>query len=282
MGGEQPTIEVAASQVRLWLAQDAQATGSAQSASTDPRTASARQSLASAINWAEAQYLDLERELPYEHQITHLALCRVWIAQRRPDQALRLLERLLSAAEAAGRGGEMVEMLALKALAHQAHYQPDQALAALTQALLLAEPQGYVRTFVDEGLPMAALLAQSIALRQAQEPRRAQDDPIRVYSERLLSAFPVEQRAASLSVLDAPPVLRSALERSIAVVEPLSKRELEVLQLLAQGLSNTEIAEQIYVSPQTVKVHTRNIYGKLGVDNRLRAVTKAKSLGLLA
>jgi LuxR family maltose regulon positive regulatory protein len=281
MGGEQPTIEVAASQVRLWLAQDAQATGSAQSASTDPRTASARQSLASAINWAEAQYLDLEGELPYEHQITHLALCRVWIAQRRPDQALRLLERLLSAAEAAGRVGEMVELLALKALAHQAHYQPDQVLATLLQALKLGEPERYVRTFVDEGLPMAELLAQCIAFRQAQEPRRSQDDPIGVYIERLLSAFPIQQDSARLQVLEAPPVLRAALERSIALVEPLSKRELEVLQLLAQGLTNAEIAQQMFLSVLTVKVHIRNIYGKLGVDNRLRAVAKAKDLGLL-
>jgi LuxR family maltose regulon positive regulatory protein len=282
LGGEHSMVDVSAGQVRLWLAQNARSSGSGQIQSTSSPAGVAGQSLSAAIDWAEAQRLDLDGELPYAGQITHLALCRVWIAQHRPDQAIRLLERLLAAAEAAGRLGDMVELLGLKALAHQAHYQPDQALAALTQALLLAEPQGYVRTFVDEGLPMAALLAQSIALRQAQEPRRAQDDPIRVYSERLLSAFPVEQRAASLSVLDAPPVLRSALERSIAVVEPLSKRELEVLQLLAQGLSNTEIAEQIYVSPQTVKVHTRNIYGKLGVDNRLRAVTKAKSLGLLA
>jgi LuxR family maltose regulon positive regulatory protein len=281
MGGKQPAIEVTARQVLLWLAQDAQATDSAQSESTDLPTAAARQSLASAIHWAETQHLDLDGELPYEAQVTHLALCRVLLAQHRPDQALRLLERLLSAADAAGRGGEMVELLALKALAHQAHYQVDLAFTTLIQALKLGEPEGYVRTFVDQGLPMAELLAQCIAFRQAQEPRRAQDDPIRMYIERLLSAFPIQQGMARLNALEAPPVLRTALERSSALIEPLSKRELEVLQLLAQGLTNPEIGQRIFVSALTVKVHIRNIYGKLGVDNRLRAVAKARDLGLL-
>jgi len=271
MGGQHPMVEVSASQVWLWLAQSARSPSEV-----------VGQSLVAINDWAAAQRLDLDGELPYERQITHLTLCRVLIAQNRPDQAIRVLERLLASAEAAGRAGEMVEMLGPKALAHQAQSQTNQALATLAQALTLAEPEGYIRTFVDEGPQMAALLAQSVE-------RRPQDDPISVYVERLLSAF-AEAQSTALRQAQEPPraqnnapiALRSALERSNALLEPLSKRELEVLALMAQGLTNNEIARRIVVSAQTVKVHTRNIYGKLDVNSRMQAVAKARALGLLA
>jgi LuxR family transcriptional regulator, maltose regulon positive regulatory protein len=256
MGGQRPMLEVGACQVWLWLAQPT------------------RQSRAALDDWVEAQRLDLDSQLPYERQITHLALCRALIAQQRADQAIHLLDQMLSSAEAAGRDGEIVEMVALKALAHQVQSQPSQAIAALSQALALAEPEGYIHTFVDEGPQMAALLAQSVE-------RRTQDDPISVYVERLLSAFPVKQHAARMSATGASPVLRSALEHSNALVEPLSRRELEVLALMAQGLTNNEIAQRIVVSAQTVKVHTRNIYGKLEVNSRTEAVARARTLKLL-
>jgi ATP/maltotriose-dependent transcriptional regulator MalT len=266
MGGEHPMLEVSAHQVWLWLA-DASRTSSSV----------AGQSITAAIDWADAQHLDLDGELPYEGQITHLALCRVFIVRNRADRAIRLLERMLAAAEAAGRIGEMVEMLALKALAHHAQHQTDQALDTLAQALTLAEPEGYVHTFIDEGLQMAALLRD--AHTRALMPS---------YVAMLLDAFSTQDKGTrrqgdkqiSTSPIVAGP-LSTSLQVSLSLVEPLSKRELEVLSLMAQGLTNNEIAQRIVVSAQTVKVHTRNIYGKLDVNSRMQAVAKAKALGLL-
>jgi LuxR family maltose regulon positive regulatory protein len=266
IGGEHPMVEVSASQVRLWLVQAA--------ASTE----GAGQSLTKAIDWAKAQRLDPDGEMPYESQVAHLTLCRVFIAQKRPDQAIRLLERLLASAEAAGRIGEVVEMLGLKALAHQAQYQINQALAALVQALKLAEPEGYIRTFVDEGAAMAQLL-----LTLSQRPLAIN----RAYLDTLLDAFLKDEggrmKAEAGSNIVHPPSSPGPERPAVPqpLVEPLSKRELEILSLMAQGLTNIEIGQQIFISDQTVKVHTRNIYGKLGVNSRRQAVTKARDLGLL-
>jgi LuxR family maltose regulon positive regulatory protein len=269
MGGKHPTLEVTASQVRLWLAQEA-------------ATGVTGQSLTAAVDWAEAQRFDLDGELFYEDHLTHLALCRVLIAQRRPDPALRLLERLLPSAEAAGRMGEVVEMLVLKAVAHQAHYQTNPALTTLIQALSLAEPEGYIRTFVDEGPPMAHLL-----LSLSQRPSAIN----RAYLNALLAAFPdfgfttpvpEAERDGIGDLRDNAPSIVNRKSEIVNLIEPLSKRELEILALMAQGLTNIEIGQQIFISAETVKVHTRNIYGKLGVNSRRQAVAKAKALGLLA
>ncbi|MCB9078737.1 MAG: helix-turn-helix transcriptional regulator [Anaerolineaceae bacterium] len=264
MGGEQPQREVNAAQVRLWLAQAA--------ASSDASAEVAGQSLTAAIDWADGQRLDPHGELPYEGQVTYLALCRVFIARHRPDQALSLLERRLPPAEAAGRQGEVIEMLVLKALAYQAYYQPNPALTTLIQALNLAEPESYIRTFVDEGLPMAQLLRIL-----SQRPSAVN----RAYLDTLLAAFPDFGLTIDDLGDDAPSIVNRQSE-IVNLVEPLSNRELEILALMAQGLTNGEIAQQIFISAQTVKVHTRNIYGKLGVNSRRQAVTKARALGLLA
>ena len=170
--------------------------------------------------------------------------------------------------------GSVIEIGVLQALAQQAQGNLAPALVELERALRPAEPEGYVRIFVDEGLAMAALLAQSAE-------RRAQDDPISIYIERLLSAFPVEQRAARVSVMGASPVLRSTPKRSNALVEPLSARELEVLQLIAQGLSNGAISARLFLALSTVKGHNRKIFDKLQVQSRTEAVARARELGLL-
>jgi LuxR family maltose regulon positive regulatory protein len=273
MGGDYPMSEVEAHQVRMWLAQGAQAP---------------------ALAWAETQYFDPDGELRYQDRHTHLALCRVWMAQNQADQAIRMLERLLAAAEAAGRHGQMVEMLMLKALAHQASYQESHAFTSLIQALTLAEPEGYVRTFVDEGHPMAQLLS---ALRQ--RPSAVSS----AYLDTLLAAFPnfesafmdfglevpalqnpkstIQTLAEPLSTRQEDRALHTPHSTIQNLVEPLSKREQEILALLAVGLTNAEIAQHMIISPQTVKVHTRNIYGKLEVSGRRQAVIKAKALGLL-
>jgi LuxR family transcriptional regulator, maltose regulon positive regulatory protein len=210
-----------------------------------------------------------------------LTLARVRIAQGRDAparpflaDALHLLNQLHAAAEADGRMGDMVETLVLRALALQAQGDLPAALAVLMGALSLAEPEGYVRIFVDEGAPIAALLAQSVE-------RRAQHDSSRTYAERLLSAFPETQSAERRTQNNNTVALRSTLERSNALVEPLSERELDVLRLIAEGHSNQAIADRLVVAVSTVKKHVNNIYGKLDVQSRTQALARARELHLL-
>jgi LuxR family maltose regulon positive regulatory protein len=156
----------------------------------------------------------------------------------------------------------MIEILMLQALTFQAGGDTIRAMAALERALALAEPGGFIRIFVDEGLPMAHLLYE--ALTRAIVPD---------YVRRLLAIFPVvetEQTEASKT---------QAAQSEL--VEPLSERELEVLQLIAEGLTNPEIAARLFLSLNTVKAHTRNIYGKLDVHSRTQAVARSQKLGLL-
>jgi LuxR family maltose regulon positive regulatory protein len=135
-------------------------------------------------------------------------------------------------------------------------------MVALERALTLAEPGGFMRTFVDEGQPMARLLYE--ALNRGIAPD---------YVNQLLATFPVAETEQMLpSKPGAPPD---------GLVEPLSEREIEVLMLIADGLTNPEIAARLYLSINTVKVHTRNVYGKLGVNNRTGAVARARALGIL-
>jgi LuxR family maltose regulon positive regulatory protein len=231
---------MAAWQVRLWLAQD---------------------KLEAASQWVLERGLDVDREPTFLHEIEYVVLARILIAQGRLDETTRLLQRLLEAAEAGGRTTRVIEILMLQALAFQAGGDTVRAMDTLERALSLAEPGGYVRIFVDEGPPMARLLYGVAA-------RGITPD----YVRKLLAAFPVaEPEQADLSKTQVP---KSEL------VEPLSEREIEVLQLIAEGLTNQEIANRLYLSLNTVKVHTRNIYGKLGVHNRTQAVTKARALGI--
>jgi LuxR family maltose regulon positive regulatory protein len=150
----------------------------------------------------------------------------------------------------------MIRILALQALARQARGDLDQALSTLERALILAEPEGYVRTFLDAGEPMAGLLSQILS-----------GDVAPGYVARLLGAFGQEAELP-------PPAMAS-------LVEPLTEREVEVLRLLVAGLSNAEIAEELVIAVSTVKSHVNHIYGKLGVESRTQAVAKAQELLLL-
>jgi LuxR family transcriptional regulator, maltose regulon positive regulatory protein len=211
----------------------------------------------------------------YQWELEDLTLARVWIAQGRADHAgqlprdaLQLLDRLLDAAEAAGRIGSAIEILTLRALALHAQRDQQGALAALERALALAAPEGYARIFVDEGAPMRELLALVAA-------RRSQ---VAEYANKLLAAFQDKetrrQGDKEIESLHTTGV-------SLSLVEPLTDREFEVLQLLARGRSNQAIARELFVAVGTVKRHVNSILGKLQAQSRLEAVARAREAGLL-
>ena len=234
-------------QARIWLAQG---------------------KLAAASQWAEERGLNAEGEplpLPrtdFYSLFETIMLARILIAQSRWDEATGLLQRLLEPAEAGGRKARRIEILLLQALTAQAAGDTIQAMAALRRALALAEPEGFIQTFVDEGPPMAHLLYEALSRGIAPD-----------YVRRLLAAFPMaEPEHGNASKAPTP---------ESELIEPLSEREIDVLQLIAEGLTNPEVASRLYLSPNTVKAHTRNIYGKLGVSNRMRATARARALGIL-
>jgi LuxR family maltose regulon positive regulatory protein len=202
-----------------------------------------------------------------DDELERLVWARLLIVQDKADQALRLLAHLLEAAEAYGRTGRAIEILALQALAHQACDQEEQALVALERALSLAEPAGYVRTFVDEGAPMARLLR---ALRSCSSAVSAE------YTSQLLDAFGLSGASAALPEAEPDPSRSAAL-----ALESLTDREMQVLRLLTTELSGPEIAQELYLSVNTVKTHTKRIYDKLGAHSRYEAVEQAQELGLL-
>lgn len=222
--------------------------------------------LAAAVGWAEKSGLSTgDAELPYLREREYLTLARVRIAQGRADMkgpflhdALYLLDRLLADAEAKARMNSVLEILILQALALQALGDSDGAHTTLKRALTLAAPEGYIRLFVDEGEPMQTMLRQL----HLQRPDSAQG-----YVATLLSAF----RGQPVSSIPHPGLL----------VEPLTEREREVLQLLLEGASNREIARRLILSINTVKRHNYNICGKLGVHSRTQAIVKARTLNLI-
>jgi len=285
---EMDDILVALHQARLWIAQD---------------------NLAAAMRWAEERRLEADLDsvasgaedrggafpVLYLRVMEYIALARVWVAVGRFDDALALLASLLPVVERQGWMGNAIEVLILQALALQARASsPDlgvrapgpesekrlhpgasaqgsdaqRAIEALKRALTLAEPEGYARMFVDEAEPMARLLYEAAA--QGVTPE---------YAGRLLTAFDIGTKASSMQREAAP---QTSVDRPPDLIEPLSERELEVLQLIAEGLSNQEIAQQLFISLRTVKWHTSNIYDKLEVKNRTQAVAKARALGVLS
>ena len=222
----------------------------------------AQNNLEAASQWAAERGLDVDGELPFLREDEYIVLARILIAQEQLDEATGLLQHLLEAAETGGRTTRVIEILMLQTLAFQTSGDTDRAMDMLEQALTLAEQGGFVRIFVDEGSPMARLLYEAATRGIAPD-----------YASRLLSAFPdAEPRQIDPSNTQSP---KSDL------VEPLSDREIEVLQLVAEGLTNREIGERLFLSLNTVKAHTRNLYGKLDIHSRTQAVAKARALGIL-
>ncbi|MFD2093132.1 LuxR C-terminal-related transcriptional regulator [Blastococcus deserti] len=230
---------------------------------------------ADALGWAGERALSVDDDLAYLREFEHLTLVRALVARCAADgddrpitEARRLLDRLLTAAEQGGRTGHVVDGLVVLALAESARGQTAAALAALRRALTLAEPGGYVRIFLDEGAPVIDLL-QAVASSGSDAS----------YARRLLAAH---GSAAGGSAIPRPRVEGVPTREPDGLAEPLSARELDVLQLLGTDLDGPDIARRLFVSVNTVRTHTRNIYAKLGVTNRRAAVRRAQELDLRA
>ena len=190
--------------------------------------------------------------IAYSFEAEYFTLSRLLIAQGNLARAESLLLRLHQAAAAAERNGSLIEILILQALTFAAQRRNEDALSSLAQALGLAEGEGFVRIFLDEGVPMVALLRQAVA-----------QETYASYALHLLDA--VGETATAPQPL----------------IDPLSERELEVLRRVAAGYSNQDIARELFVAGSTVKKHVHNIYAKLGVGSRTQAVARARELGLL-
>ncbi|MSP12414.1 MAG: hypothetical protein EXR62_05590 [Chloroflexi bacterium] len=233
--------------------------------------------LAAASRWGQTLALTVQDTPDYRHLIDHLTFARLCLAQRRPEIALQFLSTLLQQAESQGRMGDAIQILALQALALRAQDNWKAAVTTLRRALALAGLEEYIRTFVDEGQPMRELLLQVRS-----HPRDGQLDSqehasISIeYLDRLLAAFGATPEQASQSA-NLPAFKLSNLQ----LAEPLSARELEVLQYLAAGLSNREIAAALIVSVGTIKTHVLATFAKLDVHNRTQAVIRARELKLL-
>ena len=242
----------AAHQARLWLAQRNQS---------------------AAMHWARESGLRPDDEPEFQYTWEYSVLARVLTAQGMPDHALALLDKLLQVAETAGAGLQVIEVLILQALALQVRGNKDQALTALARALYLAEPEGLVRTFIDEGAPVGELLREAARRGIAAE-----------YALRLLTALDAEggQRGPGTREMTSVPTQMLRREPGQgSLVEPLTDREVEVLRLLDTHLSAPEMAEELVISRHTVRTHIKRIYGKLGVHNRADAVRRARELALL-
>ncbi|MEO8286136.1 MAG: LuxR C-terminal-related transcriptional regulator [Chloroflexota bacterium] len=259
---------VPALQIRMWVAQGR---------------------LSEAMAWARERGLSTDDDLSYLREFEHITLARVLLALYKSDPAdhsilagvgptgptglTGLLERLLQAAEEGGRTASVIEILGLQALVKQTRNDIPAALVSLERALALAEPEGYIRIFVDEGPAMAQLLVKAAS--RGLKPE---------YTGRLLAAFEKEQEAsAGSSPLPISPLRTPATPTSLAShpsTEPLSQRELEVLRLFRTDLSGPEIARELVISLSTVRTHTKGIYSKLNVNSRRAAVKRAAELNM--
>ena len=192
-----------------------------------------------------------------EEHDTPLNRARLALAHGEPAEALAAVALYRQQMEAKAWRDEILKALVMAALAHDAIVDVEAAMSAIHEAFTLAQPRGYVRTFIDEGQAMRRLVAE--AARRGVKPE---------YARTLLTAFETERGPARL-IANQP------------LIEPLSERELQILSMVADGLSNREISERLFISLSTVKGHNRNIFDKLAVKRRTEAVARARDLGLI-
>jgi LuxR family maltose regulon positive regulatory protein len=232
----------------------------------------AQDDLGAATAWAVNSGLspdDPEASHSGFREVEYLSLARVLDAQGRHAEALSLLDRLMRSAQSEERDGSAIAILAIQSMVNQAQGNWARALECLERALDLAEPEGYVRIFVDEGEPMRSLLAdfQSMIRKRLRADTDEASPRLLAYAARLLAAFSGPNPAATL--------------RPESLADSLNEREMEVLHLIYAGLTNQEIADRIVIAVSTVKWHINHLYAKLGVHTRTQALARAKELGLL-
>jgi LuxR family maltose regulon positive regulatory protein len=229
----------------------------------DPQTAS---------EWVKGMAWATQDEVPYVREAEAIILGRVLLGQGKVEEADHLTNRLLVSAEAGGRWGRVIEILVLRAMLMLAENRQDQALSLLERALSKAEPEGYVRIFLDDGAPMAKMLREAIDHQICPE-----------YAHRLLDAYELSSEKLEMESGDQPAFsvdqIRRENERALPLDDLLTDRERDVLRLIAEGLTNQEIADRLVISLNTVKTHVKSIYHKLDVRNRAEAATKAQILG---
>ena len=242
---------IAAYRARLWLAQG---------------------NLEAAIRWAQTSDLRVDGELTYLREAEHVTLARVLVAEGEPGRAALLLQQLLHSAEASGRYGDAIKILAPYALALHALGECDRSLDTLHRAISLAEPEGWVRTFVDLGPAMKELLSRLLEAGQRD----------RTITRRGASSHYLHTLLAVFDQVDPEPASGvEALGNGEPFTALLSKREIEVLRLIAAGWSPTQIAQELVVSKNTVKSHCKSIYSKLEARNRAEVLARARGLQLL-
>ena len=244
------------------------------------RLALAQGNLPGAIGWADASALHVE-EPSYPREGEYLTLARVLIARARGDpegpyfdDALRLIDLLLGAAESGARMGSVIEMLILRALALQARRETGGAFVALERAIGLAEPEGYIRVFVDEGASIAALFSEFLKARR-REGRSAKQLASLGYVRELLAVFESPHTGT-----EPPAPAQHAQATGQPLPEHLTRREREVLVLIGEGFSNREIAARLFITTSTVKWYVHSILRKLDVDSRTKAVARGRELHL--
>jgi LuxR family maltose regulon positive regulatory protein len=219
--------------------------------------------ITAALQWAQERGLSVDDEPDSLHEVEYVALAHILIAQNKLDEADQLLQRLIAKAKADDRVYMMIEMRLWRVLIFTLKEETAAALADLKLALALAEPGGFIMIFVSKGKPVADLLEEILAVKK-RDHDAAKTGFSLSYAKKIQSAFKTVT----------PPKIEG-------LMDPISDRELEVLHLIAAGLSNREIADKLFISLNTVKTHTKNINSKLDVNSRTRAVARAKELGIL-
>ncbi len=218
--------------------------------------------LEEAVQWADELSIDTSKPPQRIQEELYFVLARIRLAQGHPKEAVFLLKWAESIAVSENRATAIIESLTLQALAWQALDDRKSALEMIAKALTLAEPLGFISQFTDEGPGMSKLLYEA-----------AKADIQTAYIHRLLENFPLKEPESEAD--------KKAEAKQKGLMEPHSEREIDVLQLIAEGLSNEQLGEKLFISVHTVKVHTRNIYAKLNCHNRTEAVARARRFGIL-
>lgn len=253
------------------------------------RAAIAQGNVQAAVHWAQERRLDRTAFSSEPDRLRQLVLAKTALSQYRPEEALELLAPLLQFAEMRGLNDALIRGLVLQALAFDQQGDAEQAYSALMSALRLAEPEGYVRTFTDEGLPVLHLLR---ALRDLCDIEDSERRPAigTAYLDKLLDAFGVAtkrdwemtgRRSSAETTGSGGNVAHPESSAMHELLTPVSEREIEVLKLISEGKTNSSIADSLFISLSTVKTHINNLYSKLGVESRTQALARAREFHLI-